>query len=265
MREEVTTRLTLNDIPSATVEPVVLVKATDTLTRARTLMELHDFSQLPVVRGKGTIPVGVVSWLSIGKTLSRIPNATLSDCIAADAPKHRLSDELLPTIPTINRHGFVLVVRDDRSISGIVTSADIGDKLVTIAQPFLLVQECERRLRAIISTLIDAGLVKKEELASRIADENKRDFGDPSDLTFGDVCAIVKWKNTREFFGSNYDFDEVGNALDKVAALRNALMHFRVRELEHDQAEVLLPHLNEILRNIQESIPGIREQAPSST
>lgn len=83
-------RLAMDFIPSATLEPVITVAETDTLAKARTLMELNNFSQLPVVKGKGNRAVGIVSWQSIGKALLQNPNSKLDQCIdrSIRVPRH---------------------------------------------------------------------------------------------------------------------------------------------------------------------------------
>ncbi len=110
------------------------MKASDTLERAVTLMRLHNFSQLPVMRGKR--PRGVVSWRSIGRALLKNSSAKLEDCIDDSVASVGLGDDLLETIDRINQDDYVLVVKKNGDISGIVTSADLGDALAAIARTY---------------------------------------------------------------------------------------------------------------------------------
>ena len=83
MENESEARLRVDFIPSATVEPVITVKESDSLERAAALMRLHNFSQLPVMRGRGKQPRGVISWRSIGQMMLSNSDAQLKDCIDA--------------------------------------------------------------------------------------------------------------------------------------------------------------------------------------
>src|SRR5699024_6036867 len=100
--------LTLSYIPSATIEPVITVQIGDSLSHARTLMELHNFSQLPVVSRGNKVPKGVVTLEKIGRALISNPEATLSDCIDHDPPRFPLNHNLLDAIESINAHGYIL-------------------------------------------------------------------------------------------------------------------------------------------------------------
>ncbi|WP_162240147.1 CBS domain-containing protein [Rathayibacter sp. Leaf296] len=192
-------------IPSATVRPVTFVKLNDPLSRATTLMKLHDFSQLPVVNGGGTRPVGAISWESIGQALSDDPRATLQDCVARDAPVMGLDDELLTAIEKINKTGFVIVTGPSGEISGIVTSADLGQALADIARPFVLVERCEGELRRIVVELLDSGPISRSEINALISRPKMTDSSSPSDLTFGDLVAVVTAQSVWSVLDTHYD------------------------------------------------------------
>lgn len=238
-------------IPSATVRPITFVKLKDPLSRATTLMKLYDFSQLPVVNGGGTRPVGAISWESIGQKLSDNPRATLQDCVDRDAPVVRLDDELLTAIEKINKTGFVIVTGSNGEISGIVTSADLGQALADIARPFVLVERCENELRKIVVELLESGQISRVEIDALISRPKMSDSASPNDLTFGDLVAVVTAQSVWTLLNTNYDRIEVKQALDRASKLRNTLMHFRERNNDFVSASHMLPQIASVLSAIR--------------
>jgi predicted transcriptional regulator len=91
--------LNFSYIPSASVEPLHSPTASDTIEDARTLMELHNVSQLPVLRGPRA--VGVVTWESLGRALFRGPDVSLKDCTVTDFPKASIDSALLDYVDEI--------------------------------------------------------------------------------------------------------------------------------------------------------------------
>ncbi|PPH52624.1 hypothetical protein C5C49_08425 [Rathayibacter sp. AY1E2] len=245
-------KLSMRFIPSATVKPLTFVAETDSLERATTLMNLNDFSQLPVVRGKGR-PVGVISWHTIGQTLFSNPDASLKDCME-EAREVLLDSDLLDAIPMVNANGYVLVTDSRGFLSGIVTSADLGQALSDIANPFLLVERCEMSLRKIVDELLDSRLLSEKELLESLPSSASKEFKGSSDLTFGELSRIVTSPVAWKSFGARMDRKEVSNSLDRIARLRNILMHFRERDDEFGRAQIELPKMAQILSILSSSI-----------
>ncbi len=139
--------LRVGQLKAARVE-VMSVKREASLSEARTKMMLHDYSQLAVWNGRGS-DVMAVTWESIAKAQLCRQKLTLSDAIVS-ARVVGLDDDLIPLIGTIANEGFVVVRRKDRELSGIITSADLSVEFETLAGPFFLLGEIERRLRRVI-------------------------------------------------------------------------------------------------------------------
>ncbi|WP_181118514.1 HPP family protein [Rathayibacter sp. AY1B5] len=247
-------KLSMRFIPSATVKPLTHVSETDPLERATTLMNLNDFSQLPVVRGKnGNRPVGVISWHTVGQTLFSDPDASLKDCME-EAQQVSLDSDLLDAIPLINDNGYVLVTDSRGFLSGIVTSADLGQALSDIAKPFLLVERCEMSLREIIDELLGSELISEEELLGSLPSSASKRFTGSADLTFGELSRIVTSPVAWKHFNARVDRIEVSKSLDRIARLRNILMHFRERDDEFGRAQVELPRMAQVLSSLSSSI-----------
>ena len=214
-------------------------------------MKLYDFSQLPVVNGGGTRPVGAISWESIGQALSDNPRATLQDCVDRDAPVVGLDDELLTAIEKINRSGFVIVTGSSCEISGIVTSADLGQALADIARPFVLVERCENELRKIVVDLLERSHISLGDINALIPRPKMTDSVSPNDLTFGDLVAVVTAQSVWPLLDTHYDRVEVKQALDRASKLRNTLMHFRERNTDFISASRMLPQIASVLTAIR--------------
>lgn len=220
-------------------------------------MEIHDFSQLPVVRGKGTRPIRIISWKSIGRQLSSDPDSSLRDCVNRNFPEASLDEELISAIPRINEQGYIVVLGSDRAISGIVTSSDIGEALIHVARPFMLIEECESLLRSFVGALLDSNQITREALQKYVQTSKRQDFKSPEELALGDVTAMFCSREVIDKLSSHHDLLELGKILAGMVKLRNTLMHFRIRTAELDHVETILPQINRTLREILTS--GIRE------
>src|SRR5471030_2922567 len=112
---------TLAMLPAANRKPLSVSRETS-LSRARTLMLMNDFSQLPVMNGDRTLH-GMVSWKSIGRISVRRQSGRLVGDYLDDKPQTLRSDTpLLDAIDEIISREVVLVRSQDRSIVGLVTT-----------------------------------------------------------------------------------------------------------------------------------------------
>lgn len=243
--------LTMNYIPSATIEPVISVSDSDPLARAISQMRLGNYSQLPVTRGsKSNHAKGVITWESIGKGLAINSDSTLHDCIEADVPSVALDSDLLDAIDIINDRGYVLVTKLDKSISGIVTSADLGAELDKLARPILLLERLEDGLRKGVDRLRITNKLTKEDIhrAAPLTIRNSDD--DASSYPMGDLISIVSDEAIWNRFKTGHDRSVITDALARAVTLRNKLMHFR--ELSADDYHTLdqLPGLVTIMEEV---------------
>lgn len=247
--------LTLSYIPSATVKPVIKVKESDSLSRARTLMMLNNFSQLPVVRGKGDRAVGAITWEQIGRKLSANPNATLQNCIDRTPPKFDLTADLLGAIDTINEFGYTLVTKGDEELSGIVTSADLGATLALIARPILLLERLEDRLHYILGRLHDRGIVNASHFTKPASEAAGTIEVRIEDLPLGEKIRLTTDPNRWHYVTNSFDRQAIVNSLNGASSLRNRLMHFR--ELDTPQKDALssLSYLVEAMALIADTMP----------
>lgn len=239
-------------IPSATVKPLVYVKETDSLARARTQMELYDFSQLPVLRGKKA--AGVVTWESIGRTLLRKPDATLMDCVDKSWKSVSLTDELLSIIPIVNERGCVVVLDGRDQVSGVVTGADLGDLLAGVAGPFLEFETIENSLRNIVTALRESSSLTLETMAKVLPKSDKPTDRDVADYTFGELRQIICSDLVWPALNCTYDRAALLANLDDAVEIRNLLMHFRTLSEEHQEVIARLSNLRKVLVEVHDGL-----------
>lgn len=244
--------LTVEYIPSATVKPLIFVKDTDSLERARTQMELYDFSQLPVLRGKKA--VGVVSWESMGRTLVRDSQATLKDCLDDRWRPVRLTDELLSIIPQVNERGYAVVLDERDHVSGIVTGADLGELLAGIAKPFLEFEIIENLLREIVTALKRANVLSVEEIAALLPPSDKPADREAQEFTFGELEQIICSKLVWPRLNSTFDREALLEQLQSAARIRNLLMHFRTLSDKDNEVVSRLSSLRKVIVEVRDGV-----------
>jgi len=212
---------------------VVSVSPNTELKEAQTLMMSKDYSQLAVVSGQRDLR-GAVSWESIARARALNPGATLTD---ATVPTNtvRPDDDLLAQIPMIAEAGYVFVVDKDRSLSGIVTTADLSLQFAELATPFLVLAEIERRVRRLIDDKFES-----EELQAGVApDDPGRSVTCADDLTFGEYKRLLEKPDNWERLGLNLERTVFIKSLDEVREIRNEIMHFSPDPLEAAQNRTL--------------------------
>ena len=124
--------LTVRNLQSAT-GGVKSVQRNSNLWLARAYMLRHDYSQLAVMAGERQL-VGAVSWESMALAAIRNPRFSLVDA-TIPARAVELDDDLIELIPVIADKGFVFVIGPDRTLSGIVTTADLSVQFRTLPAP----------------------------------------------------------------------------------------------------------------------------------
>ena len=198
----------------------VSVKPTDPINAATTIMQMHDFSQLPVMETDFKVN-GIISWKTIGmRTALGREYREVRDCmdpaveVAADA-------RLFDAIGDIREHGYVLV-RDVRNkISGIVTTSDLADQFVQLARPFLLIGEIEGHLRNLLHRKFTL-----DELRGEDSGDSGKTINGTADLTFGGYCHILQNPKYWERLNLNIDRGEFIKHIETVREIRNSIMHF---------------------------------------
>jgi CBS domain-containing protein len=211
--------LTVSSLKAATRDPVSIEQSSG-LELARALMLRHDYSQLAVMAGPRRL-VGAISWESMARAAIHNRDFTLRDA-TVPATSVAPDNDLIALIPTIIDQGFVFVVRSDHTLGGIVTTADLSSQFGTVAKPFLLIGEIERRLRLVLSAHFEPS-----ELADvRDPGDTGRTITSVNDLTIGEIARCIESRDNWQRLGWPVDRVEFVHALGAVRDVRNEVMHF---------------------------------------
>lgn len=183
-------------------------------------MVLNDFSQLAVSSSKRQVQLAV-SWESLGRQRLVGEAHKVRDAAMRTQPVF-LEDALLPLLPEIARAGFLIVQDRSRTATGIVTAADVTNEFGSLAEPFFLLGEIERRLRLVLSR---AG-VTDEELADVALPSEARQIGSVEDLTLGQIERLLESPLVWNRVGWSVDRRAFVKRLRDVREIRNSLVHF---------------------------------------
>ena len=219
------------DSLEAAHNPPVSVAPDDTVVRAITLMKLNDFSQLPVMTNERNVR-GVISWRSIGKAYAKGHSPErVRECM--EEP-HEIAVETTFADATyeIWKYDCVLVRAGDKTITGILTAADLALQFKELAHPFLLIGEIEHHLRNLVR-----GRFTVEELTEAAMGE--AGITGPNDLTLGGFHQLLGRQEWWERLGLNVDRTVFIRHLDRVRIIRNDVMHFSPDGIEPEDVEQL--------------------------
>ena len=216
-------------------DEIVTITKNHTVREAITLMIKYDYSQLPVAQN-GSTKGYMTSWRSIGKARTRNQDCEfVRDCMEKvrtmnqDAP-------LLDAVDRIVRNEVVLILRHGK-IAGLVTTTDLSGQYHEYAEPFLLLQEIEERIR----TLIDEKLAVDDLREARHSDNDEREIAGASSLTFGEYGRLLQLSDNWDQLDLTIDQKMFVKLLDEVRVIRNEVMHFRVDSSEDQLDERLEP------------------------
>ena len=204
-----------------------------TLLQAQSQMMSLDFSQLAVMSDSRTLR-GAITWESIAQAGMRTSTPSIRDCLIP-AEVVRYEDDLIHHIPRIVQAGYVFVQTKDRTVTGIVTTADLSEEFARLASPFFLIGEIERRLRRAVDRTFTP-----EDLGSvRDPGDETRDVASAGDLTIGEYVRLLEYPERWERTGWQVDRRIFMADLNRVRELRNEVMHFSPDPLEEEQIDEL--------------------------
>jgi CBS domain-containing protein len=166
---------TLSELLKGKPEALTVLLNDRALT-ALAYMGPNDYSQLPVIDA-GRVVRGLITYESIMQAMLGF------DCGIRDlqvsvamvkAEKRSPDDDVLDSLPALERNGAVLVVDASNRLLGIITSYDIMDYFRRRAENMMLVEDIEMMVRELINyAFTDAsGTVDKEQRQSAISSRN---------------------------------------------------------------------------------------------
>lgn len=214
--------------------PVCTVPVGTTVGKALEIMLETRFSQIPILDG-GRVR-GVFSLWALARQIASTPRLNPAELAVEDVmeqiPAVTVEDSLHAVLELLGRHE-ALLVDSPLGLQAIATQADMLRYFYGIARPFVLVQEIELAVRAVI-----AHSAPGEKLQACIDNavrgfyENHLRKTPPSrleELSFEDYRLIItsarNWPLFQDVLGRNRDL--VASRLERIRDLRNAVFHFR--------------------------------------
>lgn len=216
------------------------MKAADALAH----MKEHAYTQLPVVVGRAVL--GLFSYRSFSLGVARMGEKAGK---AADLPVEeflekpayaRVTDEFTAIIEHLNSRDAVLIGHEEM-LQHIVTAIDVVRYLHGVSNAFVLLEEIELSLRALIRMAVDeptfkacierslGHLYQLDKLPSRL-----------EEMTVHDVVQVVRdrgnWEKFKPVFGGSRE--RISARLGPLSDLRNDVFHFR-REITVEDHQVL--------------------------
>lgn len=232
-------------LEAATRTPEV-VKRDAKLNEATTIMQLHNYSQLPVISGSMRDLCGYISWETIGAAITNgIKSDLVKDYINPLVKTLSLETPILKAIYTVHKHEFVVVINKSREVCGIVTTTDISSQFLAITEPFLLLEQIENHIRLLLT---DKYLL--EDLHAAIGEEvDGLKINSIDDLTFGQYLRLIEDNTKWDKLDINCDKKLFIKSLHEVREIRNDIMHFEPAGITSEQYS-LLRKVSEFLNKI---------------
>jgi predicted transcriptional regulator len=224
----------IGSLPAAN-KALTTVGQDDHLKKAVTMMLQFDYSQLPIMHGEREVK-GMISWKSIASRYAIGGECCKVQHCREDAQVVDGNGTLFDAIPTIVKHGYVLVRNpQDRKITGIVTASDLSLQFQQLAEPFLLLREIELHIRQLLQDKVLAEDL--DWLGS--ADTTAPKPNSISDLSFGGYIRLVQRPQVWQRLALNIDQASLTKQLEDVRQIRNDVMHFDPDPLTPKQLDVL--------------------------
>jgi CBS domain-containing protein len=200
------------------------------------LMKERGYSQLPVTQGRTVL--GLFSYrafaleaLSTGESGQGLADLPVEEFLEHELLTFaRLSDEFRGLIDVLDMKDCV-VVSGPNELIGIVTPMDVLRYLYEVANAFVLLEEIELALRALIARALGEKSVF-EACLQRVLSHKYGEGAVPSSLeqlTLDDHVALVRDGRTWEYFKPIFGGvrARAGAKLDAARQLRNEIFHFK--------------------------------------
>jgi CBS domain-containing protein len=243
-------------------QDLVVVSEEVTVTEALAIMAEHSFDQLPVVAGDEVL--GVFSYRSFAARLSAQPKLLkrgLETLVVEDfieeLPFVRPTDSIDGLVRALGAHDAVLV-GDPDDLLAVATLTDLANYLYRVSSPFVLVQEIELGIRALMSascTPIELQECAMNALRHKYETNPSRLPTTLQAMTLDEqISIIVDGRNFARFhaaFGRHVD--AIALQLRPLSDLRNTLFHFK-RDLSVEELQTLVETRNWVLRRCRKYV-----------
>ena len=248
---------------------VVSVPPETTAREALALMRQHGYSQLPVKQGNSVL--GLFTYRAFALEVAQISDTKIDasslpveEFLEHEKPAFaRLNDEFRSLIDVLDERDSV-VVSGPEDLVAILTPMDVLRYLYSVANAFVLIEEIELALRALIGAATGQGEILQACVENALSTKYKdrelpRKLGD---MTFDDYVGLLRdgrnWQHFEAAFGGTRE--RARGRLEPVRDLRNDVFHFR-RELsveDHERLTTCRDWLLRCVRKVQARRGGVR-------
>ena len=222
----------------------VYVSNSDSLKTAVTVMQLNRYSQLPVTNHGDKDIRGYISWESISEArFNGEASDYIKDYVKEDIQIIKPETPLLDAIKVVYQHDFAVVIGKDKSLQGIITTADISSEFLLNIKPFLLLEEIEKSLRV----LLDGSFLLED--IKKVCGNTDKEILSIDDLSFGHYKCIIENPDLWNKLQIKADRKKLIERIEEVRKVRNDIMHFNPDGID-DDAMMMLDNTSKFLSTL---------------
>ncbi|WP_036931941.1 CBS domain-containing protein [Prevotella sp. HUN102] len=207
----------------------------DSLRKAITIMQMNKFSQLPVTNNRERGIIGYISWETICEArFNGVQSDNVKDYIKKEIQVIEPDTPLLDAMKVIYEHDFAVVIGKDKSLQGIITTADIASEFLLNTMPFLLLEEIEKSIRVLFN-----GEFLLEDI-KKICDNAEKEINSIDDLSFGHYQRIIETPGFWDKLKIYTDKKILTERLEAIRKIRNEIMHFTPDSIDEEAIGLLI-------------------------
>jgi len=230
-------------------QDVCFVTKADSLKKAWTIMKVHGFSQLLVVKQKPTGDtmynqvVGCFSWESfafaavrLGKDFSlEHPIEPFVEKIGSGKfVRVEYTEPVIDVAKKLQDHEYVIATDADGRVKAFITPYDVSKMYFDLVKPYSELQKIELCLKSMVQKIpsdkIDAYVRKN-------CKENGGEVKDSSRLVYGDYKSLFESEWLQDW---PFDKKVFLEQLNEVQKIRNKVMHFEFKTKTLEEDEIML-------------------------
>lgn len=222
------------------------VSSNDGLNKALTIMQMNNYSQLPVTGEDRQEVIGAITWKSIGIARANgCQSELVNDYVETDIARLSLDSPLTEALNIVMEYEFAVVFDSSEEMCGIVTTTDLLEKYIQWTKPFVMLDRIEKLLRLLLTQRLPLEVIKETR-------QGKRPVNSVDDLMFHEYIRIIKDEsNWKILHLEGVDKDYFVDTLDRVRELRNSVMHFHPKGISNVET-TLLPNMSTYLARLIE-------------
>ena len=203
------------------------------VSEALSVMATQHYSQIPVMEGSSVLGLFTYRSFALGITRMECGQGKPGDITVEEFIEKPDYTTVNDEFSSLFRHlddKDVVLVGDSERLQGILTAMDLARYLYKVANAFVLLQEIELALRALIRLAVD-----EDELRTCVENALSHSYQPDKlptqleDMTFNDYVQLVgdgrNWKSFKPVFGGTRE--RLRARLEPIRDLRNDIFHFK--------------------------------------